>query len=333
MRTEIVFSPKALRVVTALRTAAEELADDVGLLEARALRSHLPTQDWHRFFGRLIVQAGLHQVRGLVALRDSRKARVKAAVLEIGRSATKEEIADRVGMTTGQVGAHLSVIPSVARADKDRWGLLEWIDDVYEGITAEIVQRINEDGGATRLERLLEELPRLFGVSETSVRVYARTPYFAIYNGYVSVATEPKIALRNLDDVVDGRTEEGVPYWTFAVESRYFDGYSITPFPPELARELGCEPNGYISAEVEYPPGASAVSVSWPLASSTGASVGRVGDALRRLDVKTGDRVRLLMAGPQRVQLRPSPAHASRTGQPAAPADILERLKNRRQVF
>ena len=46
------------------------------------------------------------------------------------------------------------------RADKNRWGLAEWIDDEYEGIAAEIVQRIEEDGGATRLERLIDELPK-----------------------------------------------------------------------------------------------------------------------------------------------------------------------------
>lgn len=326
-------SQEALRVVADLQTAAGQLADDVGLLDEEGLRGCLPDQEWHRFFGQLIAHANLHRVRGRIALRNSGKAHVKAAVLEIGRSATKEEIAVLVGMTTGRVGAHLSVIPSIARADKDRWGLVEWIDDVYEGITAEIIQRINEDGGATRLERLLEELPRMFGVSETSVRVYARTPYFEIRNGYVSVATEPRISLRELDDVVDGRTEQGVPYWTFGVEDRYFDGYSIAPFPPELARELGCEPNGYVSAEVDYPPGASAVSVSWPLASSTGASVGRIGDALRRLDVKVGDRVRLLVAGQKRVELRPSPVHESGMERPAAAADILKRLKSRRQVF
>ena len=329
----ICLSPKALQVATAMRTVAAEIADDVGLLEEQDLRRCLPTQDWHRFFGDLVKRADLRQVRGRIALRDSGKAHVKAAILEIGRPATKEEIADLVDMTTGRVGAHLSVIPSVARADKDRWGLLEWIDDVYEGITAEIVQRINDDGGATRLERLLEELPRLFGVSETSVRIYARTPYFEIHNGYVSVATEPKLRLRELDDVVDGRTDEGVPYWTFRVESRHFDGYSIAPFPPELARELGCEPNSNVSAEVDYPPGAKAVSVNWPLASNTGGSVGRVGDALQRLHVKAGDRVRLLIAGPERVELRPSPVHESRMERPAAAGDILERLKSRRQVF
>ena len=327
----LCFGAEAMEVVTSLRTAAEQLADDVGLVNEKDLQSHLPGQDWQRFFGHLVAQARLHQVRGRMALRNTGKSRVKAVVLEIGRPATKEEIAERVGMTPAQVGAHLSVIPSIARADKDRWGLVEWIDDIYEGITAEIVQRINEDGGATRLERLLEELPRLFGVSEVSVRMYARTPYFVIHNGYVSVASEPKVSLKELDDVVDGRTDEGVPYWTFGVESRFFDGYSISPFPPELARELGCEPNGTISAEVDYPQGANAVSVSWPLASTTGASVGRISDSLQRLDVKAGDRVRLLVAGPRRVEFRPSPAHKSRMERPSS--DILERLKSRQQVF
>ena len=83
----------------------------MGLLEEEDLRNCLPTLEWNRFFGRLAAHADLHQVRSRLALRDSRKAHVKAAVLEIGRPATKEEIAALVGMTTGQVGAHLSVIP------------------------------------------------------------------------------------------------------------------------------------------------------------------------------------------------------------------------------
>ena len=327
----VCMSADALDAAEALKSASFEIADDVGLVDEKELRSHLPTRAWEPFFGRLIEHTGLHRVLGLLALRNSGKALVKAAVHQIGRPATKEEIAEIVNKTPAKVGAHLSVIPSIARADKDRWGLVEWIDDIYEGITAEIVQRINEDGGATRLERLLEELPRLFGVSEVSVRMYARTPYFVIHNGYVSVASEPKVSLKELDDVVDGRTDEGVPYWTFGVESRFFDGYSISPFPPELARELGCEPNGTISAEVDYPQGANAVSVSWPLASTTGASVGRISDSLQRLDVKAGDRVRLLVAGPRRVEFRPSPAHKSRMERPSS--DILERLKSRQQVF
>ena len=330
----VCMSADALDAAEVLKSVSLEIADDVGLVDEKELCSHLPTRAWEPFFGQLIERAGLHRVLGLPALRNSGKALVKAAVRQIGRPATKEEIAGIVNKTPAKVGGHLSVIPSIARADKDRWGLVEWIDDIYEGITAEIVQRINEDGGATRLERLLEELPRLFGVSELSVRVYARTPYFVIHNGLVSVASEPKPSLRELGDVVDGYTEEGLPYSTFGVESRFFDGYSITRLPPELARELGCEPNGTILAGVDYPPGANAVSVSWPLASSNGASVGRISDALQRLEVKAGDRVRLVVAGPRRVEFRPSPAHKSRVERPSAGAsDILERLKRRRQVF
>lgn len=328
------FNNEARRIIHDLRSAATSVADDVGLIDEPKLRGCLPAQDWEPFFQQLVDLSGIQRVRGRLALRNSGKAHVKAAVLEIGRAATKEEIAARTGMTTAKVGAHLSVIPSIARADKYRWGVAEWIDDIYEGIPAEIVQRIEEDGGATSLERLLEELPRLFGVSETSVRMYARTPYFVIHNGYVSVASEPQIALRKLDDVIDGRTDEGVPFWTFGVERRYFDGYSISPFPAELARELGCAPNGSIAAQVVHPPGATEISVNWPLTSTTGANVGRVADALLRLDVKTGDRVRLLVVGRSRVEFRPTAARGSMVERPSAVAsDILERMKNRRQVF
>lgn len=327
-------SENALEVVAMLRSAAVDMADDVGLIEEQDLRTHLPTPAWEPFVDVLLESAGLHRVLGRLALRSSGKAFVKAAVYQIGRPATKEEIAEIVGIAPSKVGAHLSVIPSIDRADKHRWGMAEWIDDVYEGIPAEIVQRIKEDGGATRLERLLEELPRMFGVSETSVRIYARTPYFVIHNGYVSVASEPRLTLRELDDVIDGRTEEGVPYWTFAVESRYFDGYSIAPFPPELARELGCEPDGSTLAEVDYPEGASAVSVSWPLTSTTGANVGRISDSLRRLEIEAGARVRLLVKGVGHVEFRPSPSgRLGGDGPPGRADEILERIKSRRRVF
>ena len=123
------------------------------------------------------------------------------------------------------------MIPGVARADRDRWGLVEWIDDKYEGIAAEIIQRIEEGGGATKLNRLLDELPRLFGVSKISVRAYVSTSQFVVRDGYVSVADVSSIVFRDLNDVIDGRDAAGNPYWTFVVEDRYFDGYSLTNLP------------------------------------------------------------------------------------------------------
>ena len=54
-----------------------------------------------------------------------------------------------------------------------------------------------------------EELPERFGVSESSVRSYSRTPFFAVDDGYVSISSDPLRSLRNLEDVISGRTGDG----------------------------------------------------------------------------------------------------------------------------
>jgi len=206
---------------------------------------------------------------------------------------------------------------------------------------AEIIQRIDEDGGATRLERLLEELPRLFEVTESSVATYANTQRFQISDGYVSLADPSSIRLRDIDDAIHGRTADGLPYWSFKVESRYFDGYSLAGLPPEIAKALGCEPDGRTRIPVSAPSGCDPVSVRWPLASVTGASLGYLAAPLALLGAQQGDRVQLVLEASGGVALqinRPQPPHA-----PTAPAaasdgqtpdraeDLLERMKNRRK--
>ena len=330
----ICLNGTALEIVQTLQKAANKIADDVGLLDEKALRDQLPSDEWNGFFPKLVERCGYHRVGSQLALRDTAGARAKAALIEIGRPATTEEIASISGIDSYRIGSQLSRISTVARADKTRWGLAEWIDDEYEGITAEIIQRINEDGGATALERLVEELPRLFGVSESSVRTIVGTSQFSLQDGYVSMADESSISLRNLHDVIDGRTASGDPYWTFLVENRYFDGHSLARFPPELARELGCEPNGNIQALVAHPRDCGELSVIWRLASPTGASLGYLAEPLQRLGVSSGDRVRVVIKGPGVVELRREyPVTVSEGSSDTSAETLLERLKNRRRVI
>ena len=74
----------------------------------------------------------------------------------------------------------LSSVPGIARASKTKWGIEDWIEDEYEGIAAEIKQRIEEDGGSTTLARLIRELPELFEVKESSVRAIVAAPQFIL---------------------------------------------------------------------------------------------------------------------------------------------------------
>ena len=181
----IYINSAAVKIVKKFEKTAVQLADDVGLIDKEALQNCLPSSEWDKFFSALVDCCGFYQVSGQLAIRETSKAKVKAALLEIGRTATKDEIASIAGLDPGRVSGQLSSITSIARADKTRWGLTEWIDDIYEGIPAEIVQRIKEDGGFTTLDRLLDELPRQFNVSESSVRTYVGTPQFISQDGIV----------------------------------------------------------------------------------------------------------------------------------------------------
>ena len=88
-----------------------------------------------------------------------------------------------------------------------------------------------------------------------SVRAYMQTPKFVIRDGWVSLANTSSIQLRDLDDVIDGRDHGGAPYWTFAVEDRFFDGYSVTGVPPEFAKALGCAPDAGERVRIDNLPG------------------------------------------------------------------------------
>ena len=323
---------QARSLVSRIRSDAREHADDAGLVDEPSLLSCLPNEDWQPHWPVLLPHTGLHQLHGSITLRNSAKARAKSALVSIGRAATREEIAAVCGLTPTQVAGAFSNIPSVVRATKDRWALKEWVDDEYEGIVAEIIQRIEEDGGSTTTKRLLNELPEKFHVSEVSVRAYMQTPRFLVRDGRISLANVSSLELRPLDDAIHGRDASGAPYWTFAVESRFFEGYSVTGVPPEFAKALGCDPDGGTHARIENLPMCRDLSVRWRVATTTGASLGYVTDALRQLGLRKGQWVRVTLKGRYLVELSehrdPGPPSTER------PADaILTRMKNRRQVL
>ena len=296
-------SREAVQVAASLRGAATDVADDVGLVCEDNLLAILPSPEWIEHLPTLIDRSGLHSLSGHLALRATAKARAKAALISIGRSATKEEIGNTAGLDPARVASHLSGIRSVARADKVRWGLRDWIDDVYEGIPAEIIQRIEEDGGSTRLNRLLDELPRLFGVNEMSVRAYVATPAFRVEHGWVSIADEPDCVIGRFRDVASGRNSDDDPFWTFAMHERYLRGFSIVGVPPELAVELGCSFGGKTTVAVREPTACRPVSVNWRKTALTGPEIGRVVDAIRAIGAREGDLICLVVHSQHEVSL------------------------------
>ena len=328
----VYLDERATEQLRHIRASIRRLADDVGLVDEQRLVASLPSEEWEQWWPWVRERCGLHDLFGTFGIRDSGKARAKAALISIGRPATREEIARVCGFGENKTGSHLSVIPSVVKADKDRWGLEDWVDDEYEGIVGEIIQRIEEDGGATTTERLLTELPGKFGVNPMSVRAYMQTPKFVIRDGWISLANTSSIQLRDLDDAIDGRDSDGAPYWTFAVEDRFFDGYSVTGVPPEFAKALGCTPDAGERVRIDNLPGGLDLSIRWPLASTTGASLGYLAEPLEHLGLEPGQRVRVTIRGPCLVELSADDENVEEPRTNEADA-ILERMMQRRRVL
>ena len=339
-------APAAKDIVGSFGKHAAEIADEVGLIDEEALRASLPDEEWCRLFELLVERCGLVRISDRLARRSTQRARAKAAILTIGRPATLDEIVAESGLPRARLGGLLSGIAGIARASKTKWGIQDWIEDEYEGIVAEIQQRIEEDGGFTTLDRLVTELPEMFEVKEASVRALVATPQFLLRDGIVSLAEESEVKLRDIDDVVDGMTAEGWPYWSFRVHRRYFEGYSLAGVPAEIAHALGCPKNGSITAVVSRPAGCRRISVNWHLRSLSGASVGYISTSLSRLGVSEGDRVRLVVVKPRVVEFRLFDPQRGRRGLQrrdgaglavkggdTRTAALLERLKRRRQVL
>ena len=297
------FNADARDVIAKLRARARSLADELELIHEGALRAVPPDSTWEPFFEVLSRQAGLHRLGARFSFRATLGVRVGAAIVEIGRPATPEEIAVAAGISLRQATTQLWRLPGVARADKKRWGLAAWIEDAYESISVAMTDRIRAAGGRVQLASLLAELPERFGVSESSVRSYANTPFFALKEGYVGIADDPLRLLKHLDEVISGRTHDGRPYWTFMVEEGHLVGRSVSGVPPEFALEMGCQPDGRAALEIDSPHEVRAASVIWRLTSTHGATVGRIREALCSLGATPGDRVRLVLNAPLHIEL------------------------------
>ena len=291
------------QVMAEVKAALSSLTDDVGLVDEPALKATLPDDNWHAVWAWMRERVGLKPVGDGFGLRDSTKARVKAALLAIGRPATREEIASGCGLDARLVVSTLSNTMSIVRASKDHWGLEDWVAEPYDGIVGETLKRIASDGGSTSVDQLIDELPSRFGVSATSVSTYLKTAKFEVRDGRVSLADPSRVTLRDLDDVIDGRDEAGKAFWTFVVESRFFDGHSVTRLPPEFAKALGCSPDSGCFVHVVNLPGQPRLSVRWPLASTTGGSLGYLSSPLSELGLQAGDRVRVTIIDEGLVEL------------------------------
>ena len=293
-REGLCLSRAAADAARELNDLARQRVDDEGLLDLDVARAALAEQ-WHDSLDDLIRWIGWPRVSGRIALRATARARTKAALLKIGAPATKAELATESGLTERQVAGALSNIESVARADKLRWGLGEWIDDVYEGISAEIIQRIEEDGGATRLNRVLDELPRKFGVSENSVRAYMATPKFVLEDGRIRLRRQHEEYHYQRSEVRDApgvfALGDGVVGLLYEVDRDVTRGSGR-----QLSPAAGALLDLSINERLRFDgPHGTSVTATFPGTSSTGPSLGSTRGLAEAVNAKMGDMLTVIL--------------------------------------
>lgn len=94
---------------------------------------------------------------------------------------TVEEILEAIGRADASargIRQRLFEHPRVARVSKTEVGLREWGGEEFTTIPDEMVEEIERSGGALLLDVLVERLVEAFGVSATSIRMYAGRPMF-----------------------------------------------------------------------------------------------------------------------------------------------------------
>ena len=160
--------------------------------------------------------------------------------------------------------------------------------DEYTGITDEIVQEIEACGGEALFEHLVKKLSQMYGVKENSVAAYVSTPMFTKDNsGFVRVR-DSEIAVDVSTDItkVAGcyQKPDSSWFWRILVDKDAVRG-SGRLVPNAFAKEVGCG----LGDKIEVDTTEGKLTFSWPLSSTTGATIGSLRTALVSCGAELGD--------------------------------------------
>lgn len=268
----------------------EGQADKFGLLSDQVVarsRELLadPPEDFAGF-----IQGGLGLVRlaGSWGLKDTQRARVMALLRAFGRPVSKYEIATQANLSLRAVSGALSNIEEAVRASKTEWALNDRVDDVYEGVYFEIEQRIDQYGGAVRLDILYDELLSKFKVTRATIDAYLSSDLFTVDGQLVSRSD------RTYNPRPPGQCDGAVQvrgHWgqLLTLDAQHWSGRSLK-VSWDIAYANGLRPGDDLL--VPTTKGGRKVSVIWRIRDlSRSIDVGRVSDAVAGAEFEAGEQV------------------------------------------
>ena len=217
-----------------------------------------------------------------------------ALILEAtGTPMTSEDLMPLVGSASqSSLRQYLQLDGRFKRLDKQgRFALRTWEGEEYTGIVGAIRRRIREGNGQASRTTIAEDLPRLFGVSRTSVYAYLSSDLFEIVGDAVTEAptqTYDPPDISNRDDIVPlgGLTAQRIQ-----VTARNLVGYSFH-IPWSIASQNSIKPEMSLKVPVIWrgEPTEFLATVIWRWSSiSRTVDIGRLRKALLANDVQAGD--------------------------------------------
>ena len=206
---------------------------------------------------------------------------------------TSEELLTIVGSASqSSLRQYLQLDGRFKRLDKEgRFALRTWEGEEYAGIVGAIRNRIQEGNGQASRTAIAEELPKLFGVSRTSVHAYLASDLFEIAG---DVVTETPVKTYDPPDIskrADVVALGGLTAQRLQVTSRHLMGYSFH-IPWSIASQNGIQPEMSLRVPVIWngEPSEFQATVIWRWSSiSRTVDIGRLRKALLANDVQADD--------------------------------------------
>ncbi len=221
------------------------------------------------------------------------KAEVILTVL--GKPTDSDQIVERIGEDYNSVSIRNRLFEDdrFVRVNKREFALASWGLEEYSGITQEIRERIEREGGSVALSAVTEELAKTFDVAESSVKAYAEAPMFVVEGGRVRLRGQDE--QYSVDDRIelvpglfpDPDAKEVHLLHRVTKESMRGSGTSIKE---PVAAALGCSPGAQASFAVGSD---ESLAVTWPRASATGPSLGSVRALTDLTRAKKGEEIRI----------------------------------------
>ena len=238
---------------------------------------------------------------GFIYLKGSMLDKARELIRYHDRPLTVEEILQDIGKGSARsLRQRLIDDPGFWRINRqNQFVLADTLGyDEYTGITDEIIQELETCGGQAPFDYLVEKISHVYGVKEGSVVAYINTPMFTKDDYGI-------VRVRDAGEGIDVSTDitktaacykahDGTWYWRVLIDKDVVRG-SGRLIPNAYAQKLGCEIGEKIEVESECGP----FTVSWPLTSTIGASIGSLRRALAHTGAGLGDYLFVKATKPQ----------------------------------